>query len=496
MSKNRQRSPSNSSGKDRKSPIDILIAKYGLTGTIVSALLGLVGVGLTAYFGYLGSRTQVEAPIRATQTAQASTALVQTATVTNTLANTASTVTMFPTSLSGNRILDITASWPPCWWSRLLPHTIDIGLYPQYAREYAESPDHGGYGNENDLWRDWPVAPDISSNGQSENASVTLSIAGAQGPGNQWIRVENFVKLSIQYQPIEPVVNRVETNFGQCGGGSSDHYFSPVSLEPNTKETIVSNSDFDYFTLQPGEIETFVIPFVCEKPGLYTFKFYVPYSYQGSSVEAEYSDSKTIACPSVMAVWDFTGEYDYDKYGGFTKLGEYQLLGKGKYKDIRMDLIENKQSSILGEIWHVTLYSNRTFTGKPVLEGDIRSAHPPYGYSSISIDWGINPLGDFTPNEIFSGIFTSTHYFSGGNYCFGVFGADDAFQVFIDDVVVSPLWKNLAQPDPPNSVLLSVAGATIEQGFHDIQIRYYNETLGKANFFMDWSNNLDESECH
>ena len=71
MSKKRQSSSSNSSTNASKSPIEVLVAKYGLVGTIVTALLGLLGIAITAYFTYLVTRTQIVGPIEATQTAEA-----------------------------------------------------------------------------------------------------------------------------------------------------------------------------------------------------------------------------------------------------------------------------------------------------------------------------------------------------------------------------------------------------------------------------------------
>ena len=62
---------SRSSDKNTKSPVEVLIARYGLFSTVVTALLAAIGVGLTAYFGYLGIREQTETPINATQTTQA-----------------------------------------------------------------------------------------------------------------------------------------------------------------------------------------------------------------------------------------------------------------------------------------------------------------------------------------------------------------------------------------------------------------------------------------
>jgi hypothetical protein len=71
MNKNRQRSVSDSSDKANKSPVEIVVAKYGLLGTTITALLGLFGLAITGYFTYLATRTQVIGPINITQTAEA-----------------------------------------------------------------------------------------------------------------------------------------------------------------------------------------------------------------------------------------------------------------------------------------------------------------------------------------------------------------------------------------------------------------------------------------
>jgi len=66
--------PRDSEKPARGSPVEILVAKIGLTGAIIAALLGLIGVVLAAYIGYLGIQTQVKMPIEATQTAEAKSA--------------------------------------------------------------------------------------------------------------------------------------------------------------------------------------------------------------------------------------------------------------------------------------------------------------------------------------------------------------------------------------------------------------------------------------
>lgn len=57
--------------KYSKSPIELIVAKYGLFGTIATGFLSVIGVVLTAYFGYLGIKLQAESRIVAEKTAEA-----------------------------------------------------------------------------------------------------------------------------------------------------------------------------------------------------------------------------------------------------------------------------------------------------------------------------------------------------------------------------------------------------------------------------------------
>lgn len=62
--------------QERNSLAQVLVAKIGFRGTLIAGLLGLVGIGITAYFGYLGIQMQIKIPIEATQTAEAKATLV------------------------------------------------------------------------------------------------------------------------------------------------------------------------------------------------------------------------------------------------------------------------------------------------------------------------------------------------------------------------------------------------------------------------------------
>ncbi len=56
---------------NKKTPVEVLIASLGLTGTIATAFLTLVGVAIAAYFSYQGIIGPIQIPLHATQTAEA-----------------------------------------------------------------------------------------------------------------------------------------------------------------------------------------------------------------------------------------------------------------------------------------------------------------------------------------------------------------------------------------------------------------------------------------
>lgn len=102
MSRKRQSASSSKS-------VQVLVAKYGLWGVITTAILGLVGAGLTAYMGYLGIQIQAEARIKAAETAEAkntaaAATLASTPTFPPTLAETAEATNM--------AVAPLPRSWP------------------------------------------------------------------------------------------------------------------------------------------------------------------------------------------------------------------------------------------------------------------------------------------------------------------------------------------------------------------------------------------------
>jgi len=100
MNKKRQRSSSDSADKTSRSPIEVVVAKYGLIGTVVTALLGLCGLAVTGYFTYLATRTQVFGAIDITRTAEAGLiVLVATADPTTSAKGTSPAATQTPLSI-------------------------------------------------------------------------------------------------------------------------------------------------------------------------------------------------------------------------------------------------------------------------------------------------------------------------------------------------------------------------------------------------------------
>jgi hypothetical protein len=97
MSKNRQHKSANTPKNKNKPAVGVLIAEYGLLGTIVTAVLGCAGISIAAYLSYMGIKAQIERPAMFTQTAEArSTALAQSFTATFTLTPTPSATPTVP----------------------------------------------------------------------------------------------------------------------------------------------------------------------------------------------------------------------------------------------------------------------------------------------------------------------------------------------------------------------------------------------------------------
>lgn len=76
-----RKKPANQTISSTTEKTDITVAQLGIIAAAIAALITVIGMVISGYFGYLGARTQVELPIQATQTAEAKpTAIAQTLT--------------------------------------------------------------------------------------------------------------------------------------------------------------------------------------------------------------------------------------------------------------------------------------------------------------------------------------------------------------------------------------------------------------------------------
>jgi hypothetical protein len=119
-----------------------------------------------------------------------------------------------------------------------------------------------------------------------------------------WIKLENKLDVSIDAQSNPPKQVNVLTSTG-CGAGGLYRKFSDVSLasEYQNYTTTSASTEFDFFTLQPGESEILQLPLTCQAPGIYSATLNIHYSIleSDSIVQVEYE--RSIVCPSAFTIW-------------------------------------------------------------------------------------------------------------------------------------------------------------------------------------------------
>lgn len=102
--------------------------------------------------------------------------------------------------------------------------------------------------------------------------------------------------------------------FGGCGAGGYKRFFSPVPLNIDYPEynVLSTSTDADFFTLQPGEFEVFVLNINCSAPGLYALEVHIPIKFQGKDEIVMYTDSPGFNCPNTL-------NYNYVDYNSSTE---------------------------------------------------------------------------------------------------------------------------------------------------------------------------------
>jgi hypothetical protein len=122
----------------------------------------------------------------------------------------------------------------------------------------------------------------------------------------RWIKIANELTVDVTTQKDMPEhVNTI--NYGQCGGTGEIRRFPSMnfSTDFDTYTIRPTYPDADFFTLQPGEFEEFVIPFECKSIGIYYFTINV--SYEISNISGVSDSDKTVGfmCPQTYTAWGF-----------------------------------------------------------------------------------------------------------------------------------------------------------------------------------------------
>lgn len=248
----------------------ILLAIIGTTGTICAALI-------TAVFGYLSIKTQVEVPIKTTQTSEA---LKQNATPDPTQ----------PTGLDWHSIATI-KHLPICDF-RVLPKNIDLSD-SKVGKQLATL-----YNNGETL--SWAEVPEVMDPESGNTVNTIFDIASIAD--KNWIELSKTVSVSVEVEENIPDAVDVLVPMG-CGGGGEVRLFPSVSLE-NSFSQFTVKTDFagvDFFTLEPGEFERFSIPFECKIPGFYRLTLTIPFRYEGNNGIME--TSTMVMCPKSTTLW-------------------------------------------------------------------------------------------------------------------------------------------------------------------------------------------------
>jgi hypothetical protein len=185
---------------------------------------------------------------------------------------------------------------------QLLPPTIDPVQDIAFAKQQALE----AIANEES--RSW-----LSAGDSAEIVIRVSSITKSQ----EWIEIGNQLLLDISVQEDLPEhLNLI--HYGDCGGQGKIRNFSPIDLTAEFDAYSLQSSftEFDFFTLEPGEFEDFIVPFTCKAVGIFQIKVNMSYVYANIPNVTDSDQTATFVCPQTFTVWEFIGRefLNYDNY--------------------------------------------------------------------------------------------------------------------------------------------------------------------------------------
>jgi len=292
----------------------LFVAIVGCVATIIAAII-------TGFFGYLGDSISADTPNSTTQTVESSapgtnitsaptdtpySVVIPTQTQLIQAINTpVSELVLLPTDTPAAEIDSVNWSgiityslFTPCAY-HIIPSDLHSG-----NDQVAWIQDNFQYLLDNQdayLYSVYPVS--------SGTFSVFIDITHI--PNEQyWVKLDNDLSVMVSYlQEVKQDV-AIYRQVG-CGGGGFIRYFTDVNLQSDHPEyiEIITTSDADFFTLEPGETETFNLTFKCQAPGIYRLRISVPISYMDAKGTLDITDIGGIVCPESVSAYDVDG-YD------------------------------------------------------------------------------------------------------------------------------------------------------------------------------------------
>jgi hypothetical protein len=160
---------------------------------------------------------------------------------------------------------------------------------------------------------------------------VDLEVTFTSLPQNaNWVKLSNSIDVIVKVNRDMPEHLHALLLAWGCGGGGSTRSFSNISLSDNneTYRQKSTTSEFDFFTLQPGEFEVFSLPFDCEATGIYSIVFELPYTLLDGSGIVTFQWDRLIICPKSYTSWAFEEKTFIfaDKYIWDDQSRQYQFV--------------------------------------------------------------------------------------------------------------------------------------------------------------------------
>lgn len=176
-----------------------------------------------------------------------------------------------------------------------------------------------------DLWRaieqDTFVIEAKSDTLAAAGTEVRLDLSVQSLSDLEWVRIEPFLLMRLdEYsrdsEPIDAVSIAHTGGGGATGGGGKGREFK-ASLPPvaPTQTGVIkaplTEKEFDYLSLQPGEFEVLYLAFTPPVPGTYKFSFGLVYDYAGETHEIWFPRQYALNVPAAYREYVVSSDYSW-----------------------------------------------------------------------------------------------------------------------------------------------------------------------------------------